>query len=227
MRVCSPVLVAGIVVGLVTACGGSAPTPTPSAVPTGLSPWWASLFEEGATSVWQYTHHHIESEPTEEGDWIETVDERREVDVRCVVSNVRREGALWASTVTCAALDPSVEVTLWGPQGDWYTDGGARLYHQALPPDPPTLTDPPSQADLEAECAAAASAPDGLFGTSQWPDCEHERKSISLRGGTWCVYYSPIDGGHHMCFSRGVGPSSYASEAAPSGRTTTETLTRQ
>ncbi|MCC6624529.1 MAG: hypothetical protein IT385_24995 [Deltaproteobacteria bacterium] len=224
-----------ILSGLAAACGGSAPSAKTSAAsieradarPTGLSPWWASLFEEGAVSQWVYTYDHNESEVNDEGEWVETVSEHREADVRCTVSNVRREGALWASTVTCAALDPSVEVSLRGPAGDWFTDGGTRLYHDTLPPESPTLTDPPSQADLRAECLAAESAPDGRLGSSWWPDCEHVRASIQLTGETWCLHYSPIDGGSHECFLRGVGPSSYGSESAPSGRTTTESLSRR
>lgn len=228
-------LVSVILSGLAAACGGSAPSAKTSAAsieradarPTGLSPWWASLFEEGAVSQWVYTYDHNESEVNDEGEWVETVSEHREADVRCTVSNVRREGELWASTVTCAALDPSVEITLPGPSGDWVTDGATRLYHQASPPDHPTLTDPPSQADLRAECLAAESAPDGQIGWLSWPDCEHMRPSISLRGESWCLHYSPIDFGSHACFRRGVGPSSYGNEYVSGSRTITYDLSRR
>lgn len=194
--------------------------------PRELSPWWASLFEEGAISDWHYTFHNVESEPNEEGEWVELVNEARETEVRCVVSRVRREGALWASTVTCVALDPSI-VDIPQPQGDWYTDGATRLYYETLPPERPTLTDPPSRADLEAACAEAEGAPDGVGALVDWPACEHERPTIMHRGDSWCLHHTSIGGGRSVCFQKGVGPTSYELVSSPSIRTTTSTLTRR
>jgi hypothetical protein len=182
----------------------ASPEASPAAAPTGLSPYWSSLFVQGATSTWKFNHFEEGGDYNDElGECEVTTSVNHATAVLCTVTSVKREGALWSSTVACKAEDADESYEDGWPSGSWLTDGAANLWYNSASTDEPEMTDPPRIID----CSNGASRPP-LSEDQLSEACNGgERLSMELSGDRWCVRLSSADGGRGRCFERGVGPA--------------------